>query len=281
MAYTTLEDFFGDIVGKARRGRGLSEAALASAAGLTAADVGRIEAYELTPDDGRIRTLAGALDLDAEKLVGISKGWVPARGNASHDDARLSVERTILEVGMEVNAYALKCKASGEGAIVDAGGQAGRILAQVERMNLKVTHVLLTHGHGDHVGALAEIAEATAARVYCCERDFGLLGSLKEFVTDLVDDGWRTNVGRIGIDAVSLPGHTAGGIGYGADGIFFSGDALFAGSMGGAPGPAYAGQIAAVTEKLLSRDGNTRVFPGHGPITSVSEELAHNPFFTS
>ena len=280
MAYTTLEDFFGDIVGKARRGRGLSEAALASAAGLTAADVGRIEAYDLTPDDGGIRTLAGALDLDGDKLVAISKGWVPERGNASHDNARLSVERTILDVGMEVNAYALKCKASGEGAIVDAGGQAGRILAQVERMNLNVTHVLLTHGHGDHVGALAEIAEATAARVTCCERDFVLLGSLKEFVTDLVDDGWRTNVGRIGIDAVSLPGHTAGGIGYGADGIFFSGDALFAGSMGGAPGPAYAGQIAAVTEKVLSRDGNTRVFPGHGPITSVAEELAHNPFFS-
>ena len=280
MAYTTLEDFFGDIVGKARRGRGLSEAALASAAGLTAADVGRIEAYELTPDDGGIRTLAGALDLDGDKLVAVAKGWVPARGNASHDDARLSVERTILDVGMEVNAYTLKCKASGEGAIVDAGGQAGRILAQVERLNLKVTHVLLTHGHGDHVGALAEVAEATAARVTCCERDFGLLGSLKEFVTDLVDDGWRTNVGRIAIDAVSLPGHTAGGIGYGADGIFFSGDALFAGSMGGAPGPAYTGQIAAVTEKVLSRDGNTRVFPGHGPITSVAEELAHNPFFS-
>lgn len=279
MAYTTLEDFFGDIIGKARRGRGLSEAALARAAGLTAADVGRIEAYELTPDDAGIRTLAGALDLNAEKLVTISRGWVPERGNAPHEDARLSVERTILDVGMEVNAYALKCKTSGEGAIVDAGGQASRILAQVERMNLKVTHVLLTHGHGDHVGALAEVVEATDARVYCCERDFGLLGNLKEFVTDLVDDGWHTDVGRIAIDAVSLPGHTAGGIGYGAGGIFFSGDALFAGSMGGAQGTAYAGQIGAVTEKVLSRDGNTRVFPGHGPITSVAEELANNPFF--
>ena len=280
MAYTTLEDFFGDIVGKARRGRGLSEAALASAAGLTAADVGRIEAYELTPDDAGIRTLAGALDLDGDKLVSIAKGWTPAQGNAPHDDARLSVERTILDVGMEVNAYTLKCKESGEGAIVDAGGQAGRILAQVERMNLKVTHVLLTHGHSDHVSALAEIVGATAARVCCCERDIGLLGSFEVYVTDAVGDGWRTDVGRIAIDAVSLPGHTSGGIGYGADGIFFSGDALFAGSMGGAQGPASSGQIAAVTEKVLSRDGNTRVFPGHGPITSVAEERAHNPFFS-
>lgn len=279
MAYDTLEDFFGDIVGKARRGLGLSEESLADAAGLSAGEIGRIEAYEFTPGEDGILALAGSLHLDGQKLTRIANGWVPEHGNAPHDDARLSVERTILDAGMEVNAYALRCKATGEGAIVDAGGQAKRILALAERMHLKVTHVLLTHGHGDHVGALAEIAATTGARVCCCERDFGLLGSLKELVTDQVDDGWRTNVGRIAIDAVSLPGHTAGGIGYGADGVFFSGDALFAGSMGGALGPAYTGQISAVTEKALSREEKTRVFPGHGPITSVAEELKHNPFF--
>ena len=279
MAYNTLEDFFGDIVGKARRGLGLTEATLADATGLSAVDIGRIEAYELTPDEGRILALASALQLDGKKLIGIANGWVPERGNSPHDDVRLSVERTILDAGMEVNAYALKCKTTGEGAIVDAGGQANRILALAERMGLEVTHVLLTHGHGDHVGALAEIAETTGARVCCCERDFGLLGSLKELVTDPVDDGWQTKVGRIAIDAVSLPGHTAGGIGYGADGVFFSGDALFAGSMGGALGPAYNGQIRAVTNKALSRDEKTRVFPGHGPTTSIGEELANNPFF--
>jgi len=279
VAYDTLEDFFGDIVGKARRGLGLAEETLADATGLSAVDIGRIEAYELTPDEGRILALAGALQLDGKKLIGIANGWVPERGNSPHDDVRLSVERTILDAGMEVNAYALKCKTTWEGAIVDAGGQANRILALAERMGLEVTHVLLTHGHGDHVGALAEIAETTGARVCCCERDFGLLGSLKELVTDPVDDGWQTKVGRIAIDAVSLPGHTAGGIGYGADGVFFSGDALFAGSMGGALGPAYNGQIRAVTDKALSRDEKTRVFPGHGPITSIGEELANNPFF--
>ena len=279
MAYDTIEDFFGDIVGKARRGLGLSEASLSDATGLRAGEIGRIEAYELTPDEDRIRALAGALQLDGEKLVGIANGWAPEHGNAPHDDARLSVERTILDAGMEVNAYAMKCNATGEGAIVDAGGQAERILALAQQMRMEVTHVLLTHGHGDHVGALAEVAEATGARVCCCERDFDLLGSLKAFVTVPVDDGWRTNVGRIAVDAVSLPGHTAGGIGYGAHGVFFSGDALFAGSMGGAVGPAYTGQIRAVTEKALSRDEKTRVFPGHGPITSIGEELANNPFF--
>ncbi len=280
VAYDTLEDFFGDIVGKARRGLGLSESSLADATGLSEGDIGLIESYELTPGEGGILALAGALQLDGQKLIGIAKGWVPAHGNSPHDDLRLSVERTILDAGMEVNAYALKCKTTGKGAIVDAGGQAERILALAERMRMDVTHVLLTHGHGDHVGALAEVAETTGARVCCCERDFGLLGDLKRLVTDLVDDGWQTGVGRIAIDAVSLPGHTAGGIGYGAEGVFFSGDALFAGSMGGALGPAYAGQIRAVTDNALSRDEKTRVFPGHGPITTIGEELANNPFFT-
>ena len=125
---------------------------------------GRSDASKPTnsrPTRDRIRALAGALQLDGEKLVGIANGWAPEHGNAPHDDARLSVERTILDAGMEVNAYAMKCNATGEGAIVDAGGQAERILALAQQMRMEVTHVLLTHGHGDHVGALAEVAEAT------------------------------------------------------------------------------------------------------------------------
>lgn len=279
MSYDTLEDFFGDIVGKARRGRGISEAALAQSVGLSAREIGRIESYALMPDDRVIRRLADALHLDGEKLVGVARGWVPQRGNAAFEDRDRRVERLILDAGMTVNCYLLTCTASGNGAIIDPGGQARVILDAVASAGMQVTHILLTHGHGDHVGALDAVADATGARVCGCQRDFALMGSRSQWVAEQVDEGWQTRIGELDVTAVSLPGHTAGGIGYYTAPVIFSGDALFAGSLGGAMGDAYAGQIQAVRDKVLSLPGETVVFPGHGPITSVAQELQHNPYF--
>ena len=279
MSYHTLEDFLGDIVGKARRGQGISELDLARATGLNAREIGKIESYALTPDDRVIRRLADALHLDGEKLAGVARGWMPQRGNEAFEDRDRRVERLILDAGMTVNCYLLKCRASGKGAIVDPGGQARVILDAVARADVQVTHILLTHGHGDHVGALEAVADATRARVCGCQRDFGLMGSRNQRVTEHVDEGWQTRIGELGVDAVSLPGHTAGGIGYYTAPVCFSGDALFAGSLGGAVGDAYHGQIQAVRAKVLSLPGETTLFPGHGPMTSVAQELSHNPYF--
>ena len=279
MSYDTLEDFFGDIVGKARRGRGISEAALAQSVGLTAREIGQIESYALTPDDRVIGRLADALNLDGEKLVGVARGWMPQRGNEAFEDRGRRVERLILDAGMTVNGYLLKCMASGEGAVIDPGGQARVILDAVARADMQVTHILLTHGHGDHVGALDAVADATRAQVCGCQRDFGLMRSRSRWVTEQVDEGWQTRIGELDVTALSLPGHTAGGIGYYTAPVVFSGDALFAGSLGGAMGTAYFEQIRIVRDKVLSLPGETIVFPGHGPITSVAQELEHNPYF--
>ena len=279
MKYGTLEDFFGDIVRKARRGLGISEADLGKETGLSTTQISQIESYELVHDDGVITSLARILSLDSQKLIGIARGWVPRRGNENHSTSEILVERLVLDAGMIVNAYIMKCVKSGSGAIVDAGGQAERILGLVKSMSVDPTHILLTHGHGDHTGALQEVKEATGAQVCCSESDSGMLGINKGLVDTFVDDGWTTNVGQIRVTAAGLPGHTAGGVGYGADGVYFSGDALFAGSLGGARGAAYTGQIEAVRKKVLVLDGETTLFPGHGPITSVLEESEHNPCF--
>ncbi|MFT5365316.1 MAG: hydroxyacylglutathione hydrolase [Candidatus Latescibacterota bacterium] len=277
MTYTTLEDFLGDIVGKARRGQGMDASQISQNTGLSSAQIDQIESYALTPDDGVMRSLATALNLHGEKLIAIAKGWVPEAPNDSFENDQMRVERLILDAGMTVNCYVMVCKNTGKGAVIDPGGQANIILGLIQ--DIEITHILLTHGHGDHVGALEEIAKSTDAVVCGCERDFGLMGGKSRLVTERVDEGWQTRVGDVEVHTFGLAGHTPGGIGYYAPPVFFSGDALFAGSLGGARGEAYSGQIRAVESKVLSLPDETHILPGHGPVTTVGQEKMHNPYF--
>lgn len=277
MGYTALEDLFGDIVGKARRGLGLSTEELARMTGL--AELEQMESYAWMPDEDGIRTLARVLNLSGDKLVDVANGWMPAHPNDGFEDDVLKVERLILDAGMQVNCYVFTCGQTGAGAVVDPGGEPDRILALIAHMGVRITHILLTHGHGDHVGGLAAVARATGAAVCGCPRDFGLMGDRRDLVAVQVDEGWKAQIGKVTVDAVGLAGHTPGGIGYACGPVFFSGDALFAGSLGGARGAAYAGQVEAVRRKVLSLPEETWIFPGHGPVTSVGQERAHNPYF--
>jgi glyoxylase-like metal-dependent hydrolase (beta-lactamase superfamily II) len=283
MAYTTLEDFFGDIVGKARNGLGVSDRDIEDRTGLSAGDLRRIGAYDLVPDDQAIQALADVLELDGQKLAGIAHGWVPERGNDPVETDLSRVDRVILSAGMEVNAYVMKCKKSGKGALVDAGGQPDRIQALIDGAGADITHILLTHGHGDHVGALSEMKRRTGASVHCSSTDAAMLGSQQREVDIFVEEGWNGAVGELPVTAFGLPGHTAGGIGYFADTAFFSGDALFAGSLGGvrSGAQAYRGQIEAVWTKVLSLAESIYILPGHGPVTTVGQERAHNPYFVA
>ena len=221
MSYDNLEDFFGDIVGKAKRGLGISDSWLEKESGLNSVQISKIENYELVPENSVIQSLAQALRLDGNKLIGIARGWVPAAGNEPQDTSDLQVERVVLDAGMVVNAYILKCKKSGSGAIIDAGGQAGKILKKAEDMSMKPTHLFLTHGHGDHTGALGDLKSATGAQVFCSEEDLDMLGSSKTLVDTLVDDTWAERVGELNVTGSELPGHTSGGFGYGTTGVFF------------------------------------------------------------
>lgn len=279
MAYTTLEDFFGDIVGKARRGQNIDAETITQATGLNADQISKVESYTLIPEEPVIRSLAQVLNLNGEKLVSVANGWVPEKPNDDFENDTLGVKRLVLDAGMMVNCYLLVCKTTNQGAVIDPGGESQRILEFIDRMGIKVTHILLTHGHGDHVGALEAVASQTGASVYGCERDFALMGGRAKQVSDRIDEGAQIRVGNLEVSTFDLAGHTPGGIGYYTSPVFFSGDALFAGSLGGARGEAYLGQIQAVEKKVLSLPPNTCIFPGHGPITTVAEENAHNPYF--
>ena len=141
--------------------------------------------------------------------------------------------------------------------------------------------LLVTHGHGDHVGALSEICQATGAPAFIDKDDLPLLGELRTKIEGSIVEGEVFSVGRQSFRACKTPGHTAGGVCLVHPQVAFVGDAIFAGSMGGTRRQSdYASLQGALREKVLGLDERVVLYPGHGPATTVGEERAHNPFFS-
>lgn len=276
--YTQLEDEFGDVIAKARRGQEIATAALAAQVGLTSGDIARIEAYEWTPAADVIERLAEALDLHPGKLrASAAQAFFP-RHPAGSPLAGAHVEMMVLGSGFLMNGYLVGCAATGQAAIIDPGFDAPKILQRLAASGLKVEQILLTHGHQDHIGALAEVSRATGAPARIHGDDLALTG--REHITGDLAEGSVVQIGILRFTVRATPGHTAGGISLVHEEMAFVGDALFAGSLGGTRSKAnYRMQRRAVAEKLLALGADIALFPGHGPATTVGEEREHNPFF--
>lgn len=190
-------------------------------------------------------------------------------------------------------------------AVIDPGGEAGRIRQAVERLALVPEVILLTHGHGDHLGAVAEIKETWPAAVLCAPagesellaspvRNLSLALGLPVRAPEadrLLRDGDEVKIGGEGaagftLKIIGVPGHSPDGLTGLAERegdsppLLFSGDTLFAGSIGRSdlPGGDASRLIRGIREQLLTLPPETRVLPGHGPETTVGRELATNPF---
>ena len=278
--YTQLEDEFGDVVAKARRGQEMAVAALADRVGLTAGEIARIEDYELVPAADAIERLAQVLGLHPDKLQASAKQAFFPRNPAGRSIAGAQVEMMVLGSGFLMNGYIVGCAATGQAAVIDPGFDADKILQRLTASGLTVEQILLTHGHQDHISALAEIGRATSAPARIHSRDLGLTGSVADQIAGELEEGKVVHIGKLRFEIRSTPGHTAGGISLVHEEMAFVGDALFAGSLGGTRSVVnYRMQRQAVAEKLLGLDANVALFPGHGPATTVGEEREHNPFF--
>lgn len=271
-----LEDHLGDIIRKARL---MSDVSLEVAAGAAALSGAELEALERTGrHSGRadLAGLAGVIGLDAQKLKDIANGWTPAA--VSLDRWKMLRVITTADEDMSVNCFLAWDAVTREAALFDTGFDAAPVLQGIEASNLRLEHIFITHGHSDHVDELPVLSRRfPSARVHW---DAAPLLRGRRNVP-----GETIRLGSLRITHRPTPGHAADGVTYimgnwpdEAPQVAVVGDALFAGSVGRAQG-AWEAARRAVRKEVLSLPGSTLICPGHGPLTTVAEEVAHNPFF--
>ncbi|TAJ27562.1 MAG: MBL fold metallo-hydrolase [Nitrospirae bacterium] len=274
-----LEDDFCDIIKKARMGQGLAVGELAQKTGLPETDIAALERGSRTPVRKEVEALAAGLGLKPAALAAIVlDGWEP-----EGTPAGVSVETVMGDIG----GYAVKgyvVHDSGEALFVDTAYNPTAMLEILQRLGLRLTGICLTHGHADHAEGLHVILDRWPVPVYLGRADEPLLSwrPSKERLTS-PEDGRTIPVGRCTVRCLATPGHTPGGTCYrveqGPHDICFVGDTLFAGSIGRAnPFSLYPVHLESVRRRLLTLPPRTILFPGHGPATTVAEEVAHNPF---
>jgi len=194
------------------------------------------------------------------------------------------------------NCYIIGCDDTKEAVVIDPGGDADLILRILERNGLHLNYIINTHGHIDHIGANAEIKGATNCKVLIHKEDEKLLKdpllnlsslfmkdtSLCEKADRLLDDGDTIKFGNINLEVIHTPGHTPGGICLKMDECLFTGDTLFASSIGRTdlPGGSYEALIRSIKTRLLILDDSVIIYPGHGESSTIQKEMMSNPFLT-
>ena len=212
-------------------------------------------------------------------------------------DQRMSIQVTCLPVGqLQANCYIVGCRATGIGVVIDPGGDADLILEAVKASGLQIAYILDTHGHPDHTMANAEVREGLAAaqpfapKLAIHEGDRGMVeepamywllvglrpGACK--VDEILQDGAALQIGEMTFRVLSLPGHSPGSVVFVVDDAAFTGDVLFSGSIGRTdlPGGNMAQMMASLRRLVSELPPDTVVYSGHGPATTMAQELASN-----
>jgi hydroxyacylglutathione hydrolase len=210
----------------------------------------------------------------------------------------VTLDVEMFTVGMvQENCFLVRPQGGDRAVLVDPGEEAPRLLRAIEDAGVRLDAILLTHTHFDHVGAVAPVARATGAPVYCPQLEVPVLQDVMAFVPwpgfgpyeswdpeHTVAGGETLELAGLTLDVVFTPGHSPGHVTYAVrgEGALFSGDVLFQGSVGridlpGGDGPTLMRSIATLLERF---DDDTVVHPGHMGVTTLGRERATNPFLT-
>jgi hydroxyacylglutathione hydrolase len=271
-----LEDNFGDIVGKASRGIRANIERLSKQTGIDRKRLELLIADKAEATDAEARVIARALGLNPEKLAdSAQRRWYP-RGVVTPKFLSAQVNKP-----HPSNGYFLILRDAKVGAFVDPAGYAPSIIEPFKQAHVELQYILLTHKHLDHSDALAPLRKAfPSARPVIHELDAPEVGASTRGAIG-IRDGDRLPFGDGEITMIYTPGHTDGSSCFIYKGMIFTGDMLFAGSIGRSFGPhvGYDDERNNIRSKILSLPEETVVFPGHGPPSTIAQERAHNPFF--
>ena len=271
-----LEDTFGDIVRKASYGNAIAVEALASRTGIALARLQQFIGDAAQPTEDEARAIAAELHLDAGKLADIALArWKPeTRDLDPHFGHQINKPHPS-------NGYFVVLDEQRVAAFVDPGGRPDNIISTLRRSPVSLRYILVTHKHADHTDALSDVRKAFPdARVVVHRLDGPALGAAARDAI-AIDDGDVLPFGDGELRLLHTPGHTDGSSCFIYEGNIFTGDTLFAGSVGRVFGERFGYQdlLHNASSKIFTLPDDTVVFPGHGPPSTIGEERAHNPFF--
>ena len=201
--------------------------------------------------------------------------------------------KTVTVGSYSTNCYLAWCPETSQGIVIDPGFEPERINSEIESLGIEVKAVVNTHGHLDHIGGNREVAEKHECPVYISRADETMLDNpdlncsarLGAAVTSpgagrLLEDGDEISFGQVTLHVLATPGHTPGSICLKGPGVLFSGDTLFADSVGRTdlPGGSHQQLQESLRHKLFPLPVQTRVLPGHGPETTMEKERQQNPW---
>jgi len=271
-----IEDNPEDIISKAQSGLGIADGDLADLARIDRNAIRQLRKGVFNADAAR--AIAPHLGLNPDALVALAQGDTHPDEIKGDGLAQFNTHYPVPGYEeMTVNAYLVWDPATGEAAAFDTGANADQMIDTLRRKSWKLTHILLTHTHGDHIQDLEKLQRhlqpGGGVYVHAAEQIAGATSVL---------DGQTFDLGTLKIVARETSGHSPGGTSYLITGlerpVAIVGDALFAGSIGGIRAH-YHQALDMIRERILALDPETIICPGHGPMTTVAEERLRNPFF--